>query len=266
MNTNRLLTAVAIVALAAGTTAALAQQEPPRGAPAEKIAPKAPVGDAHQNTHTAPGASSGTAAAGTLHGGAADEGRKNAAEERGERRNVGQGPRRETSGQAPQNERNERATEGKTEGRKSEPNRSTGERRDDGRGARDNELGARRDRGARSNQDDRRGRGGGGEVRQQTTGQGAASTRGNVSVNITSEQRTRIHDIIIKERSAPHAEHVDFDLSVGTDVPRSVRIVTVPREIIEIEPEWRGFHYFLVGDQIIIVNPRSMRIVAVLDV
>ena len=40
MNTNRLLIAAAAVSLFAGTSGALAQQEPPRGAPAEKIAPK----------------------------------------------------------------------------------------------------------------------------------------------------------------------------------------------------------------------------------
>jgi hypothetical protein len=32
----------------------------------------------------------------------------------------------------------------------------------------------------------------------------------------------------------------------------------VPGVILEIEPEWCGFEYFLVGDEIIIVNPRSM--------
>jgi hypothetical protein len=35
---------------------------------------------------------------------------------------------------------------------------------------------------------------------------------------------------------------------------------------VEIEPEWRGFEYFLIADQIVIVNPRSMEIVAIVDV
>ena len=49
-------------------------------------------------------------------------------------------------------------------------------------------------------------------------------------------------------------------------MPRSVRIVAVPRQIVQIEPRWRGYEYFMVGDQIVIVDPRSMEIVAVLDV
>ena len=101
-----------------------------------------------------------------------------------------------------------------------------------------------------------------------TTGQGTAPTKGpnaNLSVNITPENRTRIHEVFVKERSAPRVDHVDFGLSLGTAVPRSVHILAVPLPVIEIQPTWRGYEYFMVGDQIVIVNPRTMEIVAVLD-
>jgi hypothetical protein len=49
-------------------------------------------------------------------------------------------------------------------------------------------------------------------------------------------------------------------------VPRTVRIAAVPQTIIEILPTCRGYEYFMVDDQILIVDPRSMEIVAVLDV
>jgi hypothetical protein len=48
-------------------------------------------------------------------------------------------------------------------------------------------------------------------------------------------------------------------------VPRSVRFVSVPGTIIAIEPSWRGYDYFMVGEQIVIVDPRSMEIVAIID-
>jgi hypothetical protein len=70
---------------------------------------------------------------------------------------------------------------------------------------------------------------------------------------------------LVKERSAPRVDRVDFSLSVGTAVPRSVRFVPVPSTIVVIEPSWRGYDYFVVGDQIVIVDPRSMEIVAVID-
>jgi hypothetical protein len=33
---------------------------------------------------------------------------------------------------------------------------------------------------------------------------------------------------------------------------------------VEIYPAWRGYHFFIVGDQIVIVEPGSLRIVAVI--
>lgn len=222
MNKNKLLMTVAAVALMAGTSGALAQQEPPRTAPAEKTAPKVPAGEIHQNT--VPGS-------GAMQKGEADSNRKNA-EERGDR--TKSNAPRETTGQAPQ--------EGRDSDRKEQ--RATDQKKSDAKANDEKTSGRDNDRG------------------HATTGQAAAPSKG---ANITPENRTRIHDVFVKERSAPRVDHVDFGLSVGTAVPRSVRIVVIPQTIIEIQPTWRGYEYFMVGDQIVIVDPRSMEIVAVLD-
>ena len=42
--------------------------------------------------------------------------------------------------------------------------------------------------------------------------------------------------------------------------------VTVPDTIVEIHPAWRGYSYFIVDDEIIIVEPSTFKIVAVLTV
>jgi hypothetical protein len=96
---------------------------------------------------------------------------------------------------------------------------------------------------------------------------GAAQNRGNstnVNVNLTSEQRTKIHSIIVADRSAPRVAHADFDVRVGTVVPREkVKLAPLPSTIVEIQPAWRGYEYFLVGDEIVVVDPATLRIVAV---
>jgi hypothetical protein len=100
-------------------------------------------------------------------------------------------------------------------------------------------------------------------------GQGAAETRGgasgSASVNLSTEQKTKIHGIIVAERSAPRVAHVDFQVNVGVVVPRTVKLARLPSTIITIEPSWSGYEYFLVGDQIVVVDPATFRIVAVLD-
>jgi hypothetical protein len=54
-------------------------------------------------------------------------------------------------------------------------------------------------------------------------------------------------------------------VAVGRPVPRSVHFVPVPQAIFAIQPAWRGYDYFMIGDQIVIVDPRSMEIVAILE-
>jgi hypothetical protein len=60
--------------------------------------------------------------------------------------------------------------------------------------------------------------------------------------------------------------NVNFDIRIGTVVPRTVRVAPVPVTLVEIEPRWRGYMYFVYSDEIIIVEPRTLKIVAVLEV
>jgi hypothetical protein len=83
------------------------------------------------------------------------------------------------------------------------------------------------------------------------------------SVQLSREQHTKIHEVIIHDRSAV-IDHVDFSVSVGTAVPHSVRVYDVPTDIVEIVPEYRGFRYFIVRDEIVIVDPESQEIVAII--
>ena len=85
------------------------------------------------------------------------------------------------------------------------------------------------------------------------------------SVTFTTEQRTQIRTTVLQGSNAPRATNVNFSINVGTAVPTSVRVVAVPQMIVDVHPEWRGLRYFIVNDQIIIVD-RDNRIVAVLDV
>jgi hypothetical protein len=58
---------------------------------------------------------------------------------------------------------------------------------------------------------------------------------------------------------------VNFDISVGTVVPRSVTFGDLPPKVVTIVPQYRGFKHFLVRDEIIIVNPNTYEIVAVIS-
>jgi hypothetical protein len=93
-----------------------------------------------------------------------------------------------------------------------------------------------------------------------TTGQAGAGAK-----QLTTEQRTKISTTIKAQHVAP-VTNVNFSISVGTKVPRTVSFHPLPAEIITVYPDWRGYEFFLVSEQIIVVNPRTLEIVAVLDV
>ncbi len=92
-----------------------------------------------------------------------------------------------------------------------------------------------------------------------TTGQAGAGSK------ISTEQRTQIRTVI-KQQNVKQTTNVNFSISVGTRVPRAgVSFYPLPAQIISIYPDWRGYEYFLVRDEIIVVNPRTLEIVAVLE-
>ena len=85
------------------------------------------------------------------------------------------------------------------------------------------------------------------------------------SVQLSEDQRSRIKTILGRG-SGPRLSRSDasFSISVGTRVPRSVHFVTLPSEIVQIVPQYRGFDYFLVEDEIVIVDPHTLEIVAII--
>ena len=59
---------------------------------------------------------------------------------------------------------------------------------------------------------------------------------------------------------------MNFSISVGTHVPRGLAFHPLPQPVLAIYPDWRGYEFVLVRDQIVVINPRTLEIVAVLDV
>jgi uncharacterized protein DUF1236 len=96
------------------------------------------------------------------------------------------------------------------------------------------------------------------EGRSETVGQAGGGAK------LTTEQRTRITSVIREQHIAP-VNNVNFAISVGTRVPRDVGFHPLPSEIVTIYPEWRGYEFFLVRDEIVVVDPRTLEIVAVLE-
>jgi len=85
------------------------------------------------------------------------------------------------------------------------------------------------------------------------------------STTLSSDQKTRLHEIIAGG-NLQRVNHADFALSVGTRVPNTVTLYDVPATIVDILPQYRGFEYVVIMDELVIIDPETLEIVAVLPV
>ena len=158
-------------------------------------------------------------------------------------------------------ESNERKGNMKAEGREGRENKAESregrENKAEGREGRENKAESREGRENNKNAESREERGSTATESRTTTGQAGAGAK------LSTEQRTKITTVIRDQHVAP-VTNVNFSVSIGTRVPREIGFHPLPTEIVTIYPEWRGYEFFLVRDEIVVVDPRSLEIIAVL--
>ncbi|TIX45042.1 MAG: DUF1236 domain-containing protein [Mesorhizobium sp.] len=104
---------------------------------------------------------------------------------------------------------------------------------------------------------------------EQTQGNASTQTQDQSSTasisNVTVEQKTEITQVI-KETNVQPVSSLDFDISVGIEVPRKkVRLHRLPARIVKIVPAYEGYEYFVLADgRIVIVDPNTYKIVIIL--
>ena len=79
---------------------------------------------------------------------------------------------------------------------------------------------------------------------------------------LSAEQRPKVWEALRGEKT-PRFTGAKFSMAVGEAVPKTVHLNRLPARVIEFAPQYRGYEYVLVGDEILIVDPRTHRIVAV---
>src|SRR5438105_1043519 len=78
----------------------------------------------------------------------------------------------------------------------------------------------------------------------------AAAPASGQRVQLSEQQRTTVHQTLLKERSVNRVTKVNFSINVGTRVPRDVRLEVLPASIIAIVPAYRSYRYFVVNEDI----------------
>jgi hypothetical protein len=89
------------------------------------------------------------------------------------------------------------------------------------------------------------------------------TTESHGSVQLSQTQRTKIQEVVGKSSGA-RVTNVNFNISVGVKIPGDVHVEVLPTEVVEVVPEFRGYDYIIVGDNILIIDPDSLEIVDII--
>jgi hypothetical protein len=249
---NKLLATVAMTAVIGCTSFAVAQNR-------EGGATQSQGAQQHQMGNPG-GAGSPGGAMSTPSGG--NESSTSGSQGSGERKSFSQEERNKSSTKSapqgsaqeqrgPQNQRGAQEQRGKEDEQRGAQNQRGTEQR----GAQDND---------RAGTQERMGQDRGKAVPGQAQQNGTSGRAGGASVQLSQDQRTKVKDVIVRDRNVARVNSANFSVSVGAKVPRDVHVSVLPPEIVTIVPEYRGFEYVMVGDQLLIIDPNTLEIVAVL--
>ena len=102
------------------------------------------------------------------------------------------------------------------------------------------------------------------------------------AAQLSADQHSQIKTAVARG-SSPRVDRrlINFCVSIGSRVPQSVQVVTLPDELVRIVPQYRGFNhfmisyrtkdpgggdYFFVKDELLIIDPQTLEIVAIIPV
>ncbi len=103
-----------------------------------------------------------------------------------------------------------------------------------------------------------------GETKQDSAGTKGGDDARQLSRNWKPEQRTRVRTVFAKHRREA-VVNINIQPRVGISIPRSVKLVSIPQDLIVIVPEYREYRYFIVDNAAYIVDPDTFVIVDVVQ-
>jgi hypothetical protein len=83
-------------------------------------------------------------------------------------------------------------------------------------------------------------------------------------VQLSEQKRTSVRERMSKSAGSNRVTNVNFDIRVGVNVPRNTTLHVLPQDVVEIVPEYRGYRYVYVRDEIVIIHPTNYVVVAVI--
>jgi hypothetical protein len=85
----------------------------------------------------------------------------------------------------------------------------------------------------------------------------------NARIQLNGENKERLHRAFDMNRARVH--NVNFEHHVGRRIPRHIHLFPIPAAVFAFFPYYEDYSYFVVDDDICIVDPRTYVVVDVID-
>lgn len=98
-------------------------------------------------------------------------------------------------------------------------------------------------------------------------GQQQPGSSTTASTTINEQQRTEVRERLSRERTAMSREtqNLNIQLNIGAQLPPRVRPRPLPPDIVRIMPRYRGYEFTVINDEIVVLEPRTRRVVEIIS-
>lgn len=83
-------------------------------------------------------------------------------------------------------------------------------------------------------------------------------------VSLTQEQRDKLRTIFSSKTDAK-TDRADFEMMIGTSVPRQARLADLPPEATQVLNGFWGDQYLIAGKDLVVVDQHSRRVAAIIS-
>ncbi|MGO4387833.1 DUF1236 domain-containing protein [Microvirga sp. 2YAF29] len=92
---------------------------------------------------------------------------------------------------------------------------------------------------------------------------GSTGSSTNAVANLNTEKRSEVTEAF-SSTNVNTVTNVSFNVSVGTTITEDIRLAPLPTEVVRIVPQYRGYQYIVVREEIVIIEPKTKKIVEVI--
>ena len=82
------------------------------------------------------------------------------------------------------------------------------------------------------------------------------------NTRITNDKAAQISDTLLATATPQNAK---VAVNIGAPLPGEVNLLPLPATIVDLVPEYRGYDYVVVNDEIVIVQPSTRKVVEIIN-